>query len=150
MKPVSVVIPIYNETKNIKPLCERLAATLKENYEIILVDDESEGTVDSVQEVARLNENGIKVDIVYRANCTKSLSSAVVEGFQHATNEIIVVMDGDLQHEPESVPDLVEAIDNADFVVGSRFKGGEISFSWSCYRRIVSFVANALAWCLVS
>jgi dolichol-phosphate mannosyltransferase len=77
----------------------------------------------------------------------RGLAPAVLEGFEHARGQVLVVMDADLQHPPEKVPELVECITTgrADFAVGSRFAGGRVDQDWSLSRRLNSKVATLLA-----
>lgn len=153
---ISVVVPCYEEALNIKPLCVRLfAATRKAELEaqLLLVDDDSgEGTEATLRVVEALRKEDYNIEIhVRKASEGKGLSSAVLLGLQKAENEVMVVMDADLQHEPESVPDLVKPIlsGDAEFTLGCRYiEGGKIA-NWSFVRRVVSIVATLLARPLV-
>ncbi len=142
---VSVIIPTYNEAENIGELLDRLSRTLERagyDYEIIVVDDNSpDGTCNVVREASKTNP---RIKCVLRVN-ERGLSSAVVEGFRRARGDILVVMDGDLQHPPEVVPRLVDRLlgvdgsgDPVDLVVASRYvKGGGVA-NWSRVRLLMS------------
>jgi dolichol-phosphate mannosyltransferase len=135
-KNISLVIPAYKERENIEPLVTRLADTLANyKYEIVIIDDNSaDGTEELVESLAAR----YPVRIVVRRG-KKGLASAVVDGFGCANGDIIVVMDADLQHPPEVVPLLIEAIDKgADIAVGSRYIKGGGCEGWSLMRRIIS------------
>lgn len=150
---ISVVVPTYNETENIRPLCERLFKALKDadiSGELLFADDESAGSDDTVKIVNELKAQGYNVRIHCRKRSEgKGLSSAVLLGFEKASHNTLICMDADLQHEPETVPAVAAPIleGRADFVVGSRnVKGGGVGFDWSLFRRILSWGATMLAW----
>uniref|UniRef100_A0A7S2R9W2 Dolichol-phosphate mannosyltransferase subunit 1 n=1 Tax=Mucochytrium quahogii TaxID=96639 RepID=A0A7S2R9W2_9STRA len=149
---LSVIVPCYEEALNIRPLTTRLfAATNKAGLEteLLLVDDFSgKGTEDSKKVVEELQKEGFKVEILVRMPSEgKGLSSAVVHGMKRAKYGTLLVMDADLQHEPESVPDVAKPIltKRADFAVGSRHVGGGKIEDFPLVRRIISHVATALA-----
>ena len=143
---VSVVVPTYREAGNLPALTRRLfaatrAADLK--AELIFADDDSQdGSVELVEALAA----DYPVRIIVRSG-PRGLAPAVLEGFEQATGDVLVVMDADLQHPPEKVPELVECITSgrADFAIGSRFAGGSVDQNWSLFRRLNSKVATLLA-----
>jgi dolichol-phosphate mannosyltransferase len=143
---VSVVVPAYREADNLRPLCERVFAATKGadlDAELIIVDDNSrDGSAEAVQELG----SRFDVRIVVRTD-QRGLASAVLRGFAEARGQVLVVMDADLQHPPEKIPELVECITSgrADFAVGSRYAGGRIQEGWSLLRRLNSRVATLLA-----
>ncbi|MFQ5490154.1 MAG: polyprenol monophosphomannose synthase [Phycisphaerae bacterium] len=143
---VSVVVPAYHEAVNLGPLTERLfAATGAANLsaELIVVDDDSQDGSDRI--VAEL-AGRYAVQIITRQG-ERGLSSAVLAGFERSSGDVLVVMDADLQHPPEAVPELVECIvsGRADFVIGSRYAGGRVEERWSWWRHLNSRVATLLA-----
>ena len=73
-------------------------------------------------------------------------------GFEKAKHDVIITMDADLQHEPETVPALAKSLfEGSEFVMGSRsVAGGGVGFEWSVYRRVVSTGATLLAWGLTN
>jgi len=133
---VSVIVPTYNERENLPELVKRLSKALKGyDYEILVVDDDSpDGTWRLAQKLAE----EYPVRVIRRVK-EKGLSSAVIRGFKEASGEVFVVMDADLQHPPEKVPELVKAIESgADIAIGSRYvKGGEVR-NWYWYRKLIS------------
>jgi dolichol-phosphate mannosyltransferase len=152
-KEISVIVPTYNETENIRPLCERLFKALEGaglNGELLIMDDESVGSEETVKIVDDLKKKGHPVRIHCRKRSEgRGLSSAVLLGFQMAVHSTLVCMDADLQHEPETVPAVAEPVlsGSAEFVVGSRnVAGGGVGFEWNFIRRIMSWVATLLAW----
>jgi len=135
-KSISVIIPTYNEKDNITPLVEALHRALSGyRYEVIFVDDNSrDGTID----IAHSLEAKFPVKIIVRTT-ERGLATAVVEGFKHATGDIFVVMDADLQHPPEFIPSLLKGIeDGADLAISSRYIPGGGTSNWSLSRRIIS------------
>ncbi len=149
--PVSIIIPTYREAGNIEPLVRRIFRALQQariSAEVVFVDDHSDdGTAGIIERLAA----DYQVRVSVRQN-ERGLASAVVHGFALAKHDILVVMDADLQHPPESIPLLVEPIarDDAEFVVGSRYtRGGKIVETWSLPRRVASRLATILARPLV-
>lgn len=141
-------MPTYNERENLKTLVERIDSSLKgRSYEVIIVDDNSpDKTWSLAQELAEF----YPVKVIRRIG-KRSLSSAIVDGFSHASGRHLVVMDADLQHPPEIIPKLIEAIENgADIAIASRYiKGGGIE-GWTITRKIISLGAVFLARMLLT
>lgn len=140
---VSIIVPTYNERENLEILVKRIASSLGDKeYEIIIVDDNSpDGTWRLAQELARF----YPIKLIKREE-KRGLASAVVDGFSHAAGHCFVVMDADLQHPPEAIPRLIEAIENgADLAVASRYIEGGSVRGWSFFRRFVSRGATWLA-----
>lgn len=149
---VSIVVPTYKEAQNIPILARRLFDALKKAHieaELIFVDDNSDdGTEQVVAELAR----DLPVRLIVRRN-ERGLSSAVVRGFEEAKNNILLCMDADLSHPPESVPDVITPIaeGRADFCLGSRYvSGGKTKEDWGFLRWVNSKVATVLAMPLTS
>jgi dolichol-phosphate mannosyltransferase len=136
----TVVVPTFNERDNIATLLERLALALPAGEtEIVFVDDSTDDTPEVIAAAAR--GCPIPVTVHHREDGAGGLGGAVVEGMRLARGEWIVVMDADLQHPPEIVPDLIGAgvRDGADLVIGSRYAGGGNRDGLAGrYRRIVS------------
>jgi len=144
---VSIVVPAFGEAGNLRPLTERTFAALERaglRGELIIVDDNSrDGSVEIVEAL----RGEYPVRIIVRTQ-ERGLSSAVLRGFAEAAGDRFVVMDADLQHPPEKVPDLLERLgrDGCDFVIGTRYAGeGAIGEDWPWHRRIVSKVASMMA-----
>jgi len=145
---VSIIVPTYKEAANISPLTERIhnvMTNINEPYELIFVDDNSHDGTEKI--VAGLADRGIPVKIILRTKKC-GLSSAVLCGFSEAKGEILICMDADLSHPPETIPDMIEIIqkDNIEFIAGSRYvKGGSTDEKWSLYRYLLSKVASLTA-----
>lgn len=141
---ISIVVPTLREAENIPVLTRRLAEALSgRSWELVIVDDDSnDGTESVCAELARTNP----VKLVIRRPPKDGLSGAVLEGFKHAQGSVLVVMDADLQHPPEKVPDMVGALAAGDFALGSRYtQGGKVVGNWSAFRALNSWVATVLA-----
>ena len=143
---VSLVLPTYNEGKNIAAVVAQLVPVLDSvpnlQYEIIVVDDDSP---DRTWEIAeRLAETRPQVH-VRRRQTERGLSTAVIRGWQVARGRVLGVMDADLQHPPEVTGQLwKEMARGAELAIASRHvEGGGVS-DWSLARRIISRCAQMI------
>jgi len=145
---LSVIVPTYNETENIRELIERIESSLKGyNFEIVVVDDSSlDGTAEIAEELSKAYGN---VKVVKRPK-KMGLASAVLEGVKVARHSFVAVMDADLQHPPELLPKLFEkAIGGYDLVIASRYVEGGRAKGWSFFRKLMSKGAVLLAHVLL-
>ena len=136
---ISIIIPTYNESKNIEELVVRIKKCLFDRYELIIVDD---GSPDGTGRIAEELAANHPIKVVHRAK-KLGLASAVLEGFKVACGELLCVMDSDLSHPPEIIPLLLKTLkeENADIAIGSRFtKGGAIE-NWPKKRLIATNIA---------
>jgi glycosyltransferase involved in cell wall biosynthesis len=141
---VSIVIPCYNEQATIRTIVDRVRASALPLKEIIIVDDCSkDGTRDILRdEIAPL------VDRIIYHDVNKGKGGALRTGFQHATGDIVLIQDADLEYDPKEYPKLVDPILNhgADVVYGSRFAGGDahrVVFFWHMIaNRILTTASN--------
>ena len=122
---VSVIIPTRNERGNIAPLVARLEAVLPEgSAQLIFVDDSTDDTPEVIKSVAA--GTSLPVEVIHRElhEQTGGLGGAVVAGMRAASGCFVVVMDGDLQHPPETIPDLLQPLEHgqADVVIASRYR----------------------------
>jgi dolichol-phosphate mannosyltransferase len=143
---LSLVIPTYKERDNIKNVVRILNQLLDEsipgNYELIVVDDDSpDGTWEVAQSLTR---EYLQLQVMRRQH-ERGLSSAVIRGWQAAKGRVLGVIDGDLQHPPEVLTQLLRAIEKgADMAVASRHVDGGGVSSWSFVRRFLSRGAQLL------
>ncbi|MCS6813571.1 MAG: glycosyltransferase family 2 protein [Cyanobacteria bacterium] len=148
---LSLVVPTYNEAKNIKAmvaqLSDRLDDILPNAYELIVVDDNSP---DGTWEIALSLIHQYPHLRVMRRVDERGLATAVVRGWQVAYGAVLGVIDGDLQHPPEILQTLWAEIDRgADLAVASRHvEGGGVS-EWSIIRRFLSRGAQVLGLILL-
>jgi len=119
---LSVVIPVYNESKSIRKIVDEVKATNLVS-EIIIVDDYSDdGTRDVLKEIAK----GPKIKVVYHDK-NSGKGAAVRTGIKHITGDIMIIQDADLEYSPADYSALISPIVNgvADVVYGSRMTGGK-------------------------
>ena len=138
----SVVVPLYNEQAVVEELYQRLTKVMQqtgENYELVLVEDGStDATLEKLEDIAENDEHVIIVQLRRNFGQTPALAA----GFDNARGEIIISMDGDLQHLPEEIPNFLEKIDEGyDVVSGWREKRVDNLIM----RKIPSRAANWLA-----
>lgn len=142
---VSIIVPAYKEAENISALIvriEKLICQSEIKAELIIVDDNSQDGTEAL--VAQLGKKWVKL-IIRREK--RDLSRAVLRGIEQAQNEICVVMDADLSHPPEAIPQMVTCLKGGcDFVVGSRYvRGGSTDAEWGLFRFLNSYFATLLA-----
>ena len=144
---LSLVLPTYNECKNIPAIVQQLTNLLDEvipmNYELIVVDDNSP---DKTWEIAQSIMPQYPQLRVMRRIDERGLSTAVIRGWQAAKGEIFGVIDADLQHPPAVLLQMLAAMkkEEVDMVVASRHvEGGGVS-DWSFIRRFLSRGAQTL------
>lgn len=135
-KTVSIIIPTYNERDNIEALVQRLGQALSGySYEIVFVDDNS---TDGTAGMAESLKDRYPIKVIVRRD-KRGLASAVINGIGHTSGQVIVVMDADLQHPPEVIPDLLAAIEKgADIAVASRYIAGGCCQGWGLIRKVIS------------
>ena len=142
---ISIVIPTFNEVKNIIPLLENLINLLNNyEYEIIVVDDDSpDGT--SV-EVDKFTKDKNRIKLITRIG-RSGLSSAIKEGLIFAQGEYLLVLDGDGQHDPSFVLNIINEIKNntSDIIIASRFLNSSRLEGLSNKRSLGSKIANRVA-----
>jgi glycosyltransferase involved in cell wall biosynthesis len=138
---LSVVIPLFNEEATLEELHRRLTATLGQlrlTYEIVFVDDgSSDGTYFGLRAIGA-GDPSIRVVKLAR---NYGQTAALAAGFDNAHGEIIVAMDGDLQHAPEDLPRLLDKL-NEGYDVVSGWRQRRVDNYWT--RRLPSRVANWL------
>lgn len=136
---LSIIIPTYNERENVRTIAQQIAHVLKDDYEIIFVDDSNDNTPEILQLLAASDSH---VRFEHREN-ERGLGTAVVRGFQIARGSTIAVMDADLQHPPELLNTMLAAIKTgADIVIPSRFIPGGDDGGLNIGRKLVSATAR--------
>lgn len=142
MYTVTIVIPVFNEANNINKLVNSVNIALKDskNWNILFVDDGStDETLQILESVSDFNSNIKFIKITH-----SGFAEALKTGFKTANSDIIVTMDGDNTHDPKDIPKLLEGIEGADLVIGSRYVSGGGMENVPQWRRIISVVANTL------
>ncbi len=145
---ISIIVPTRNEAENVEPLLSRIEqATRGITVEVIFVDDSTDETPRVIQEIQ--NRFSIKIVLIARPPDQRGngLGGAVIEGFRKARAPFACVMDGDLQHPPELIPQLLKQSEEtgADVVVGSRLAPGADASSLGTRRSLVSHSFAMLA-----
>jgi len=142
----SLAIPTYNESGNISRLIAQIKQVLDlklgKAYEIIVVDDNSpDGTSSAIENLA-LSHSQLK--LICRKN-QRGLATAVIRGWQVSQGAILGVIDGDLQHPPEVLADLLKKMDEgADIAIASRYLSSDGMAGLSWFRRMTSRAAKLL------
>ena len=140
---VSVVIPAYNEKDTIHEILRRVRA-VPIRKEIIVVDDRStDGTREALHEI---NQNDGELKVVFH-EMNQGKGAALRTGFRHATGQIVIVQDADLEYDPAQYPQLIQPIveDQADVVFGSRFIGEKhrVLYFWhSVANKFLTLLSN--------
>ncbi|MBD3218535.1 MAG: glycosyltransferase [candidate division Zixibacteria bacterium] len=136
-----VIIPTYNERENVE---EIIKAVLRqdERLHVLVVDDNSP---DGTGEIAdKMAEENPRIDVLHREE-KEGLGQAYIAGFRHALNsdfDYIFEMDADFSHDPKYLPYFLEAIEEADLVLGSRYISGVNVINWPMSRLLLSYYAN--------
>ena len=136
---LSIIVPVYNEEENVRPLYEKIRSvceSIGKSYEVLFVDDGSQDkTFDVLSEIREYSPNLS----VIRFQENEGQTSAMAAGFEYAQGEFIISMDGDLQNDPADIPQLLEKLDeDYDLVCGWRKERQDKFFT----RRLPSVVAN--------
>jgi len=145
MKPI-IIIPTYNESKNIERLLTKIFSLNIPNLEVIIVDDNSpDGTSQIVQKLTTSTTLQLTTHLITRPS-KLGLGSAYLTGFQKALSlgaDYIFEMDADFSHDPDDIPRLLAAAQNADLVIGSRKVPGGKIVGWNFWRK---FMSNGAMW----
>jgi len=142
MIKVSIIVPTYNEAKNLPLLVKEVFAVIdrkKVDLEFIVVDDNSP---DQSGEVAEELAKKYPLKVIHRAK-KMGLGSAVQDGFKFSAREYLGVMDGDLSHDPKILNELILSLTDHDIAIGSRFAVENSVHQWNRRRR---FIAYSGAW----
>src|ERR1035441_2998072 len=146
-KRLSILIPVFNEVRTVEELVRRVRAadSCGLEKEIVLVDDAStDGTGDLLKKIQR--DNGVTV---FSHPNNRGKGAALRTALEHATGEIILIQDADLEYDPSDYPGLLRPIldGRADVVYGSRFAGGthRVLLFWHFMaNRLLTLLSNML------
>ena len=145
MIKVSLIVPTYNEAKNLPLFFEEINKIIdksKIDLEYIVVDDNSP---DGTGQVAEQLKTQYPIKIIHRAG-KLGLGTAVIEGFKLSDREIIGVMDADLSHDPSILNQLIGSFEQGyDIAIGSRFEEGSVVENWTISRMLISKSGVGLA-----
>ncbi len=137
-----VVVPTYNERENLPVLCEKILQSTQGETHVLIVDDNSPDGTGALADELSLQYR--QIHVLHRER-KQGLGRAYVAGFQRALEmgySLIAQMDADLSHDPADLPRLLNALTDADLVIGSRYvPGGDVS-DWARWRYALSRYAN--------
>ena len=132
-------LPTYNERENLEVMIDALGGVLDTARDVVLIVDD--GSPDGTGEIAdRLATEHAWVSVLHRP-AKEGIGPAYIAGFRWAlaeAAELVLEMDCDFSHDPADVPRLIEAAEDADLVLGSRYAPGGGTANWGLLRRIVS------------
>lgn len=140
---LSVIVPTLNEVANLRPIVTRVDGVVSTiAHEIVIVDDAStDGTAELADTLAATRPN---VRVLHRPLVDRGLSAAILTGFEAARGDAVAVIDADLQHEPRVLLRLLDALEDHDLAIGSRYTFRGRTCGWSWLRKIESRAAAAL------
>lgn len=144
MPLLSVIIPVYNEARTLEQILERVTS-VEIDKEIIVVDDGSCDGTDSILRKARYRN----LKVIHHSH-NRGKGAAFLTGLSHATGELVIIQDADLEYNPQDYLKLVGEIkgDNADLVLGVRFrKGYQGLFMHRLGNRVLTAILNLLFDC---
>jgi dolichol-phosphate mannosyltransferase len=142
----ALVVPTLNETGNIETVLRRVQSALEPlslSYEVIVVDD---GSTDGTPDIVRAcSASDSRIRLISRRN-QRGLAGAIVHGWLHSDASLLGVIDADLQHPPELLPALLEAMCKGfDIAIASRYAGKNGVQGWNPVRGAISRVSTLAA-----
>ena len=138
---VLVVIPTYNEADNVRVIVDRVRQAVP-TVDLLVVDDNSPDGTGGIADALALADDAVQV--LHRAG-KQGLGAAYVAGFALAHErgyDAVVEMDADGSHAPEELPRLLDALGDADVVLGSRYVAGGRTVGWPLHRQAISRTGN--------
>jgi dolichol-phosphate mannosyltransferase len=145
---VLVIVPTYNEIENLETILSRLHASVPTAHALVVDDGSPDGTGELAERLAGADT---RVHVLRRPG-KSGLGPAYVAGFRWARERgygVVVEMDADGSHAPEQLPRLLDALESADLVLGSRYVPGGRVTDWPAHRLLLSRVGNLFTrWAL--
>jgi dolichol-phosphate mannosyltransferase len=141
LEPVLVVIPTYNERENLEPIVKRLHDALPKAHVLVVDDGSPDGTGELADTLAAADQ---RVQVLHRTE-KAGLGAAYVAGFRWGIEHdyrVLVEMDADGSHAPEDLPHMLDALSDADLVIGSRYVPGGKVVNWPMSRQLISRGGN--------
>jgi dolichol-phosphate mannosyltransferase len=141
-KRILVIIPTYNEKKNIEKVLNTVFGLKIENLDVLIIDDNSpDGTAEFIQQYMK-SQNSL---LLIQRPAKLGLGTAYITGFKYALErdyQYIFEMDADLSHDPKEIPNFLHAVKEADLVIGSRYLTGINVINWPLLRLFISVMAS--------
>ena len=137
-----VIVPTYNERESIGEVARRLFDAAEDSVDLLVIDDASP---DGTAELVRAISGGPHEIHLIERPAKLGLGTAYVTGFgwgRERGYRAVVEMDADLSHDPRDVPRLLDALENADLVIGSRYVDGGSVENWGPFRQKLSSIGN--------
>lgn len=138
---ILVIIPTYNEGYNIKQLIPEILTKIPAIEILVIDDNSSDGTASIVENFMEMKNS---IHLIQRPS-KMGLGTAYVEGFRYALKhnyDFILEMDADFSHDPAVLPEFMDAIQDCDLVIGSRYVRGVNVINWPLSRLLLSWFAN--------
>jgi dolichol-phosphate mannosyltransferase len=138
---ILTIVPTYNESGNIRLITARIRAAIPEVHILIADDNSPDGTGDIADELAATDDH---IQVLHRQG-KEGLGAAYLAGFEWALEngyDVMVEMDADGSHQPEQLPLLLDALRDADLVLGSRWVPGGSVENWPKSREVLSRGGN--------
>ncbi|HEU5227189.1 MAG TPA: polyprenol monophosphomannose synthase [Ktedonobacteraceae bacterium] len=139
-----IIIPTYNEVENLQPLLQEIFSYVPQTHILIVDDNSPDGTG---QLADRIHEEDSRVHVLHREG-KLGLGTAYIAGFKYAIAhdyDAAFEMDADFSHDPRYLPNFLQAIEQADLVIGSRYIQGGGTPNWAPIRRVISGCGNIFA-----
>ena len=138
-----IVIPTFNERRNIEALIPRIFETVPNVLVTVVDDDSPDGTQDVVRELMK-RYSGLSL---YAHNQKAGFAAAYIDGFrkvlqEHPDLRSVTMMDADLSHGPEVLPEFYRQMETHDLVCGSRYIPGGSVVGWETWRKALSYMGN--------
>ncbi len=146
---ILIITPTYNERENLQRLTTEVHRIVPEAHMLIVDDNSPDGTGDLAEGLAASDS---RISVIHREG-KLGLGTAYVTGFKYALEkdyDFVFEMDADFSHRPEHLPEFLEAIKNADVVLGCRYMDGGGTEDWGLMRRLLSRGGNLYARLLLS
>jgi dolichol-phosphate mannosyltransferase len=137
-----IIIPTYNERENLEELLRLIFAQPIPDLHVLVIDDNSSDGTGALAD--ELKSRDPRVEVMHRP-AKLGLGSAYVAGFRHALDhgyDLVFEMDADFSHRPDSLPEFIREVAEADLVLGSRYLHGVTVVNWPLTRLILSYGAN--------
>jgi dolichol-phosphate mannosyltransferase len=144
MKNILVIIPTYNERKNIKKLADKIFAQKIDNLDVLFIDDNStDGTIDTINNLIKKNSN---IFLIVR-KAKMGIGSAHIDGLYWAYKngyKKVITMDADLTHDPKDIKSLINKSDSGDLIIASRYLSKNSMRGWNPLRVLMTKTSHLI------